>query len=106
MSNAKEMDVKVKFGLKSFITVVALLFAVLIAVGVLTYVIPAGKYQTYTTDIDLANSDPFYVYTTNAELNSSVSVMSCRSSRVVPRPVRRHRSINFLCSASLSRVPT
>ena len=72
MSNAKEMDVKVKFGLKSFITVVALLFAVLIAVGVLTYVIPAGKYQTYTTDIDLANSDPFYVYTTNAELNKQI----------------------------------
>jgi len=72
MSNAKEMDVKVKFGLKSFITVVALLFAVLIAVGVLTYVIPAGKYQTYTTDLDLANSDPFYVYTTNAELNKQI----------------------------------
>jgi uncharacterized ion transporter superfamily protein YfcC len=41
----KEMDVKVKFGLKSFITVVIILFVVLFAVGILTYVIPAGQYE-------------------------------------------------------------
>ena len=44
-TNNKEMDVKVKFGLKSFITVVAILFVVLFAVGILTYVIPAGTYE-------------------------------------------------------------
>ena len=44
MSKSANMDVKVKFGLKSFITVVAILLIVLIAVGVLTYLIPAGKY--------------------------------------------------------------
>ena len=43
------MDVKVKFGLKSFITVVAILLAVLIFVGVLTFVIPAGSYTIYTS---------------------------------------------------------
>ena len=32
MNKSKELDVKVKFGLKSFITVVAILMAVLIAV--------------------------------------------------------------------------
>ena len=44
MGKSTEMDVKVKFGLKSFITVVAILLAVLIFVGVLTFVIPAGEY--------------------------------------------------------------
>ena len=33
MSKAKEMDVKVKFGLKSFITVVAILLAVATILG-------------------------------------------------------------------------
>lgn len=58
----KEMDVKVKFGLKSFITVVAILLVVLIAVGVLTYVIPAGRYTIYTTDEEKAN-ESFYQLT-------------------------------------------
>ena len=62
MSKATEMDVKVKFGLKSFITVVAILLAVLIAVGILTFVIPAGRYTVYTTDESLAEQ-PFYEYT-------------------------------------------
>ena len=35
MSKSKEMDVKVKFGLKSFITVVIILMAVLFIVGIL-----------------------------------------------------------------------
>ena len=45
MPENKQLDVKVKFGLRSFVTVVCILFAVLILVGVLTYVIPAGTYQ-------------------------------------------------------------
>ena len=36
MNKSNELDVKMKFGLKSFITVVAILLAVLIFVGVLT----------------------------------------------------------------------
>ena len=43
MNRSSEMDVKLKFGLKSFLTVVAILILVLITVGVLTYVIPAGR---------------------------------------------------------------
>ena len=77
MSNSKEMDVKVKFGLKSFITVVAILLAVLIAVGVLTFVIPAGKYTIYTTDPGKADL-PFYEYTTDASLNKQIVINSYR----------------------------
>ena len=44
MEKDSAINVKVKFGLKSFITVVIILFAVLVLVGVLTYVIPAGQY--------------------------------------------------------------
>ena len=50
MSNAKELNAKVKFGLKSFITVVVILLAVLFVVGILTFVIPAGRYTIYTID--------------------------------------------------------
>ena len=65
------MDVKVKFGVKSFITVVGILLAVLIVVGVLTYVIPAGKYTIYTTDIEKAE-DPFYQFTTDKSLDKQI----------------------------------
>ena len=58
MGKSTEMDVKVKFGLKSFITVVAILIAVLIVVGVLTFVIPAGRYTVYTND-ETNIDDPF-----------------------------------------------
>jgi uncharacterized ion transporter superfamily protein YfcC len=77
MSNPKELDVKVKFGLKSFITVVVILLAVLIAVGVLTFVIPAGRYTIYTTDISKAD-EPFYQYTTDASLNKQIVIDSYR----------------------------
>ena len=40
-----QMNSKVKIGLKSFLAVVGILFAVVILVGILTYVIPAGQYQ-------------------------------------------------------------
>ena len=77
MSNQKELDVKVKFGLKSFITVVGILLAVLIAVGVLTFVIPAGRYTIYTTDLSKADQ-PFYQYTTDASLNKQIVIDSYR----------------------------
>ena len=71
MSKSTELDVKVKFGLKSFITVVAILVAVLIVVGVLTFAIPAGKYTIYTTDISKAD-EPFYEYTTDVSLDKQI----------------------------------
>ena len=77
MSKNTELDVKVKFGLKSFITVVAILIAVLVFVGVLTYVIPAGKYTVYTTD-ESKNGQPFYQYTDDESLNKQIVIDSYR----------------------------
>ena len=76
MSDSK-LSAKVKFGLKSFITVVAILIAVLFVVGILTYVIPAGRYTVYTTDI--ANKGkPFFEYTTDKSLNKQIVIDSFR----------------------------
>ena len=76
MSESK-LSAKVKFGLKSFITVVAILIAVLFVVGILTYVIPAGRYTVYTTDI--ANKGkPFFEYTTDKSLNKQIVIDSFR----------------------------
>ncbi len=69
------MDVKVKFGLKSFIAVVAILVAVLVFVGILTYVIPAGRYTIYTTD-ESKDGQPFYEYTTDESLNKQIVIDS------------------------------
>ena len=77
MGKSTQMDVKVKFGLKSFITVVAILLAVLIVVGVLTFVIPAGRYTVYTTDPAKAEQ-PFYQYTTDESLNKQIVIDSYR----------------------------
>ena len=77
MNKSTELDLKVKFGLKSFIAVVAILVAVLIAVGVLTFAIPAGRYTVYTTDTALANQ-PFYEYTTDQSLNKQIVIDSYR----------------------------
>lgn len=71
MGKSTELDLKVKFGVKSFIAVVAILLAVLVIVGVLTYVIPAGKYTIYTNDKSLAD-DPFYQYTEDESLNNQI----------------------------------
>ncbi len=71
MNHSSDMDVKVKFGLRSFIAVVAILLAVLIAVGVLCYVIPAGRYTVYTTDPSKAEL-PFYQYTDDPSLNKQI----------------------------------
>ena len=77
MGKSTELDVKVKFGLKSFITVVAILVAVLIVVGVLTFAIPAGRYTIYTTDASKADQ-PFYQYTTDVSLNKQIVIDSYR----------------------------
>lgn len=77
MGRSTELDVKVKFGLKSFITVVAILVAVLIFVGVLTFVIPAGRYTVYTTD-EAKIGQPFYEYTTDASLDKQIVIDSYR----------------------------
>ena len=77
MNNAKELDVKVKFGLKSFIAVVAILLAVLIFVGILTFVIPAGRYTIYTKDESKAD-EPFYQYTEDPSLDKQIVIDSYR----------------------------
>ena len=41
----KQLNSDIKFGLKSFLTICAILVAVIICVGILTYVIPAGTYE-------------------------------------------------------------
>ena len=41
----KQLNKEVKFGLKSFLSSCGILLAVMILVGILTYVIPAGSYQ-------------------------------------------------------------
>ena len=41
----KQLSNEVKFGRKSFLTICAILVAVILLVGILTYVIPAGAYQ-------------------------------------------------------------
>ena len=77
MSKSTELDVKVKFGLKSFIAVVAILFAVLLFVGILTFIIPAGRYTVYTMDATKADL-PFYQYTTDASLDKQIVIDSFR----------------------------
>ena len=77
MSKSTQLDVKVKFGLKSFIAVVAILLAVLVVVGVLTFVIPAGRYTIYTTDASKM-AEPFYQYTTDASLDKQIVIDSFR----------------------------
>jgi uncharacterized ion transporter superfamily protein YfcC len=77
MNKTDKLNVKVKIGLKSFITVIAILVVVLITVGVLTYIIPAGKYSIYTTDISKLEQ-PFYQYTTDESLNKQIVIDSYR----------------------------
>ncbi len=77
MSKSTELNVKVKFGLKSFIAVVIILLAVLFVVGILTFVIPAGRYTIYTTDIAKIGQ-PFFEYTTDAALDKQIVIDSFR----------------------------
>jgi uncharacterized ion transporter superfamily protein YfcC len=68
MSKSTDLNVKVKIGVKSFITVIAILLAVLFVVGILTFVIPAGRYTIYTTDASKIGQ-PFFQYTEDISLN-------------------------------------
>ena len=77
MSKSNKLNVKVKIGLKSFITVIAILLLVLLFVGILTYVIPAGRYTIYTTDASKIG-EPFYQYTTDESLNKQIVIDSYR----------------------------
>lgn len=77
MSKSDKLNVKVKIGLKSFITVIAILLLVLVFVGILTYVIPAGRYTIYTTDASKIG-EPFYQYTTDESLNKQIVIDSYR----------------------------
>lgn len=77
MNKTDKLNVKVKIGLKSFITVIAILLVVLITVGILTYAIPAGKYTIYTTD-ESKIGQPFYQYTTDESLNKQIVLDSYR----------------------------
>ena len=63
MSN-KELNSDLKFGLKSFITICAILFSIMVFVGILTYVIPAGKYLTDADGNIVPNSFAFIESTT------------------------------------------
>ena len=77
MNKSDKLNVKVKIGLKSFITVIAILLTVLITVGVLTYIIPAGKYTVYTID-ESKIGQPFYQYTTDESLDKQIVIDSYR----------------------------
>ncbi len=44
-TNEKELNSDLKFGLKNFITVCSILLGVMICVGILTFVIPSGRYE-------------------------------------------------------------
>ena len=44
-TNEKELNSDLKFGLKNFITVCSILLGVMVCVGILTFVIPSGKYE-------------------------------------------------------------
>ncbi|MBR6521062.1 MAG: hypothetical protein IKT47_00165 [Oscillospiraceae bacterium] len=77
MNKGTELDVKVKFGLKSFIAVVAILLAVLLCVGALTFIIPAGSYTVYTTD-ESKIGQPFYEYTADQSLDKQIAIDSYR----------------------------
>ena len=44
-TNEKELNSDLKFGLKNFITVCSILLGIMIFVGILTFIIPAGQYD-------------------------------------------------------------
>ena len=72
---ANDGKTKVQIGAKSFILMVCILLAVVIVAGILTYVIPAGKYYRFEYIDDASEIDPtenYWVYTTNQDLNGQV----------------------------------
>lgn len=44
-SPQKELNSDLKFGLKSFITICSILFSIVVLVGILTFIVPAGEYK-------------------------------------------------------------
>ena len=55
----KELNSDLKIGLKSFITICAILLAIIVFVGILTFVIPAGRYLFDANDEIIPNSFEF-----------------------------------------------
>ena len=55
----KQLNNEVKFGVKSFISTCAILLAVMITVGILTFAIPAGSYQADDTGKIIPDSFTF-----------------------------------------------
>ena len=55
----KQLNKDVKFGLKSFLTTCSILLAVVILVGILTFVVPAGAYQVGADDKIIPDSFTF-----------------------------------------------
>lgn len=65
MSNQqKELNSNLKFGLKSFITICAILFGIMVFVGILTFVVPAGEYLTDANGKVIPDSFTFIESTT------------------------------------------
>ena len=60
----KELNSDLKFGLKNFITICAILLGIMIFVGILTFVIPAGSYQTDSNGNVIPDSFSFIQSTT------------------------------------------
>ena len=63
-STEKELNSDLKFGLKSFITICAILFGIMVFVGILTFIIPAGKYLVDENGKVIPNSFIFIESTT------------------------------------------
>ena len=63
-SSEKELNSDLKFGLKSFITICSILFGIMIFVGILTFIIPAGKYLVDSDGKVIPNSFSFIESTT------------------------------------------
>ena len=55
----KELNSDLKFSLKSFITICAILFAIMVFVGILTFIVPAGQYLTDETGAIIPDSFTF-----------------------------------------------
>ena len=63
-NNDKELNSDLKFGLKSFITICAILFGIMVFVGILTFVVPAGRYLSDANGNIIPDSFSFIESTT------------------------------------------
>ena len=65
MSNTeKELNSDLKFGLKSFLTICAILFSIMVFVGILTFIVPAGEYLADSNGNIIPDSFSFIESTT------------------------------------------